>query len=46
MSNNFERDHYENPSLWILDRFGPYVKERVDLALEWMPPGIKTVLDA
>ncbi|MBN1180640.1 MAG: class I SAM-dependent methyltransferase [Bacteroidales bacterium] len=46
MSNNFETDHYENPSLWIPDRFGLYVKERVDLALEWMPPGIKTILDA
>lgn len=45
MNKNFETVYYENPALWVPERFGTLVSERVNLALEWMPPTVTSVLD-
>jgi len=45
MTTNFEQVYYENPALWVPERFGSLVTERINLALEWMPSEVNSVLD-
>lgn len=46
MVHSFERMYYENPMLWIPERYGSLEVERARLAIRWLPPDVGSVLDA
>jgi SAM-dependent methyltransferase len=45
MQNDFERSYYENPSLWVPERFATLYTQRVKLALDWIPSDVRSALD-
>jgi SAM-dependent methyltransferase len=45
MLHSFERAFYENSEYWVPGRYKGADEERVQLAIQWLPPDVRSVLD-
>ncbi len=42
---SFEFQYYENSSLWDPERYSGEPSDRVELAMDWIPPSVSSILD-